>query len=187
MTVTAANLVLGPADIYVGLFGATEPADGDVSAAPSSADWTGVGATLGGVTLTMEQQYANLEADQLTMPAGARRTSLAVTVKAKMAELTLENLTRALNMLTSDISSGSGYRSLSLDPDNGTGEPNYAAILFDGIGPSGNRRRAIVRRNLATGAVETAATKDEQQGWEVTWNAYYVSSAIKPVKVVDEA
>ncbi len=59
MGVTASNLILGPARLYIGAFGGAEPADSavtpnGVTTPPSSAVWTDVGGTDGGVTYGVE-------------------------------------------------------------------------------------------------------------------------------------
>ena len=186
-TVTPGNLAMGPGSLYVGDFGATEPDDTAVSAAPSSADWTDVGGTLGGITLSVTAEYKKLEVDQLPMSPESRRTSLGVQVKVKMAEVTLANLKYALNASDSDITSGSGYSKYEPSLDDSSASPTYRAIIFDGLGPGGNNRRVIVRKVLSQATIETVSSKEDQQVFDVTLDAHYVSSAIKPFAVIDEA
>ena len=75
MTVTATNLIQGPATIYAGAFGATEPAD--IDTAPG-VGWTDL---------------------------GRKRTGRSINVATSLAEPTLENLARAMNNTapTSDV------------------------------------------------------------------------------------
>lgn len=186
MPVTTSNLAMGPATLYVGMFNASEPADTAVSSAPASASWVDVGGTLGGVTLTISQEYKSMEVDQITMPVGARRTSLGVQLKTKIGEVTKENLVIAVNGATGDISSGSGYSKYTPSLDDSSAEPNYRAFILDGLGPNGKRRRVIVRKVLATDALELESSKDGQQGFPLTLTAYYVSAAIAPYVVIDQ-
>ena len=74
LSVNAANLVLGPARLYVAAFGATEPLDSAVTpngvTTPPSTPWVDVGGTDGGVTLEVNNSYTDLVVDQLIMPVG---------------------------------------------------------------------------------------------------------------------
>lgn len=185
MAVTTANLAMGPAVLYIGEHGATEPADSAVSAAPASADWTDVGGTMGGITLSITQEYKNLEIDQVTMAVGARRTTMGVQVKTKLAEVTALNLKYAINGKDSDITTGSGYSAYTPNTDDSSAEPEYRALIFDALGPNGKRRRIIVRKVLSTDALELEASKDGQQGFAITVTAYYVSATTAPYKVID--
>lgn len=186
-TVTPGNLAMGPGTLYVGDYGATEPDDGDVSAAPSSAVWSDVGATLGGIQLIVTAEYKKLEADQLPMSPESRRTSLAVQVKTKMAEVTLDNLKYALNGADGDVTSGSGYSKYTPSLDDSSASPTYRAVIFDGLGPGGCNRRVIVRKVLSTANIEATSSKEDQQAFDVTLDAHYVSSSIAPYDVIDEA
>lgn len=185
-TVTTGNLAMGPGTLYVGDFGATEPADTAVSSAPSSATWRDVGGTMGGITYSLQEEFTGLEVDQIPLTAESRRTGMTFEVKVKLAEVTLDNLQFALNLANSAQTSGSGYEKLSPVMDDSSATPNYKAIIFDGIGVNGKRRRVIVRKVLNTDTVAIEATKDGQQGFQCTLKAHYVSSSIKPFDVVDQ-
>lgn len=186
-TVTPGNLAMGPGTIYVGAYGAVEPDDGAVSAAPSSAVWSDVGGTLGGITLNVTSEYKKLEVDQLPMAPESRRTLLALQIKVRMAEVTLTNLKYALNASDDDVTSGSGYSKYEPSLDDSSASPTYRAVIYDGLGPGGRNRRVIVRKVLSQAAIETVSSKEDQQVFEVTLDAHYVSSTIKPFAVIDEA
>ena len=93
MAVTATNLIQGPATLYAGLFGATEPAT--VATAPG-AGWTDVGGTKDGVELQINDEYAVLDVDQIIYEIQRRRTKRVVAIKTQLAEATLENLALAI-------------------------------------------------------------------------------------------
>jgi hypothetical protein len=97
MGVTASQLIMGPGALYSGAFGATEPADTAIATAPSSATFTDVGGTLGGVKLKIEQKFKELEVDQIVDNVGRRLTMREMTISTEMAEPTLENLVLAAN------------------------------------------------------------------------------------------
>lgn len=187
MTVTVENAAMGPGTLYLGDFGATEPALGDVSSAPSSADWTDLGGTMGGLTWSVAQTFKELRMDQIPIKVGARRTDMVIQAKVKLAEVTLANLVVALNGdSTEDVTSGSGYSTFDPNMDNSCQDPNYRALIFDGCGPGGLRRRVIMRRVLNTETVEVENTVDGQQGYQCTFDVHYVSDSIKPYAIVDQ-
>lgn len=183
MSVDTANLVLGPATVYVGAFGATEPADTAVATAPAASAWTDVGGTTGGATITIARQYAVLSVDQIVDEVERRLTGRTVTVATTMAEPTLDNFKTVLNGGTS--ATGSGFASYEPDDDTSATQPTYKAVIIDGYAPSGKRRRAIIRKVLSVGDIAAVDSKTDQKVFAVSWAGHYVSSSIKPFKVVD--
>lgn len=177
MTVTVTNLLQGPAQLWVGTFGATEPANAD--AAPGTG-WTSAGATDGGVKLAINQTYSSMVIDQIAIPVGARLNTQAFAIDTNLAEATLANLRSALNL----AASASGT-SLELDPTISNAEPNYAAVMLVGQRPGGGNRLVIIRRALSTANVGIEFKKDAKTVVPVTFSGYYVSAAVKPIKIDD--
>lgn len=186
MAVTATNLIQGPGTLYTDTFGVSEPADTAVASAPGGT-WVDVGGTVGGVTLSVSQEYAVLEVDQIVDDAGRRLTKREMMVKTSLAEPTLVNLALALNGGTSGSGGTAGTSYLSYDPamDTSATQPTYKALLFDGYAPNGKTRRVIVRKVLSIDAIETAYKKDEQTVFPVSFAAHWVSTSIKPFHVID--
>lgn len=183
--ITASSFVLGPATLYVGDFGATEPADAAVNTSPATSAWTDVGATMDGIKVTIKETYVNLDCDQAVDPVGGRKTSRLITVETAMAETTLTNLQFALNDGTS--ASGSGWSSFTPDITDSGDTPTYRALVLDGAAPgTDKRRRLIVRKILNTDGIEYAYSKDKQTVFSVKWTAYYVNNTTPPIKFVDE-
>ena len=176
MAVTSTNLIQGPATVYTGIFGATEPAT--VSAVPA-VGWVDVGGTKDGVELSVADEYAVLDVDQIIYEIARRRTKRVVTVKTQLAEATLANLALSIgntaptaNVLTGD----DGLTAFA---------PAYGAIIVDGIAPAGFRRRIIIRKTLPTDSVGMAYKKDGQTLIPVTWTLHWVSTSIPPFKIED--
>ncbi|MER5715715.1 hypothetical protein [Streptomyces sp. NPDC002132] len=184
MAVTTTNLIQGPATLYKGAFGATEPADTAVNTAPAASAWTDLGGTQDGVKLSVDQTYSELEVDQITLRVGSRLTKQDFAIETSLAEATLENLSLSLNGGTS--ASGAGYKSYDPDVSSSATQPSYFAIIMDGYGPGGTRR-VIGRRMLNTESSELAYTKDKQTLIPVKFTGHYVSSSIKPFHIVDQA
>lgn len=181
MATNVSNLVLGPASLYWGVVGATEPADAAV--APAVA-WTDLGLTQDGVTLTVDQEFTEIEADQIIDIAGSRLTKRSFTVETNLAELTLDNLKLALNGGTvATVTNTSTYTPTVVAS---TGEPSYVALMIDGVAPNGKKRRIIIRKALSTGGVEFAYNKEDQAVYSVTFTAHYVSGSVAPFLVMDE-
>jgi hypothetical protein len=178
MSVTVTNLIQGPATLYHGLFGATEPADIDTTPATG---WTDLGGTNGGAELTVELTFADLDVDQVVDVPGATLTKRMSKVKTNLAEATLENWARAQNQDVADISTS------VLEPTTGLAafQPVYSALILDGIAPGGFLRRVILRRTLQIGAPGQAFKKDGQTLIPVEFAGYYVSSSIAPYYVED--
>lgn len=183
MTVTPANLAMGPGDLYVGDFGAPEPLNSEVNGTPAVSAWTGVGGTLGGLTLTVANEWVKLEVDQLTETPERRRTNKEVMLKTQLAEVTFANLVLALAGGTT--ASGSGFETYEPDDDNSGDSPTYKAFIFDGFGGAGLRRRVFGRKVLSTENVDIANSKSDQTVYPVTFTTHYVSDAVRSWRVVN--
>ena len=176
MPVTSTNLIQGPATLYTGLFGATEPAS--IATAPATG-WTDVGGTKDGVELNVADDYAVPDVDQIVYEIARRRTKRVVTLKTSLAEATLANLALAIN------NSAPAANVLNADDGLAAFAPAYNALLLDGIAPGGFRRRIILRKVLATDSVGMAYKKDDQTVIPVTWSLHWVSPSIAPFKIED--
>lgn len=194
MGVTVSNLVLGPANLYFAPFGSAEPADSSVTpngmTTPPGSPWVDVGGTDGGVNFVTEGELTALAVDQIIMDVGARQTGLKMSIQTKMAEVTLTNFNTALNG-TASQGSGSGYATLDINVTQAATQPTYIALIMDGLAPylstgAPARRRVIVRKVLATPKISLVGDKKNQQSFDVTWNAYYVSAGVTPVHIVEQ-
>jgi len=182
--VVTTNLLQGPATLYRGDFGATEPEDTAVNTTPQASAWTDCGGTQDGVTLNVDQTYVELEVDQITLPVGSRLTKQAFTIETTFAEATLENLSFVLNGGTS--ASGSGWKSFDPNVTSSATQPTYSALMFDGWAPEQLNRRVIGRKMLSTDSFKAAYTKDKQTVFAAKFSGHYVDSVTTPFHIVDE-
>lgn len=182
--ITATNLIQGPGDLYTGAVGGVEPLDASINAAPASSAWSGMGGTNGGVKLTITQTYDELVVDQITDVVGRRKTKRDFQIDTVLAEPTMENLIASLN--ESPAVTGSNFKSMEPTIDNSATQPNYFAMIFDGYAPNSFRRRVIGRRMLSTNNLAFEYGKTQQTGFTVAFSGHFVSSVIKPFKVVDQ-
>lgn len=183
MAGTVTNLIQGTGTLYIATFGATEPAVSGVATAPVSGTWTDLGFTKEGLNLSIAQEYAELEVDQLVDTPGRRLTKREYTLSTSLAEGTLTNLSRALN--STAPTTAVGYEHWSPDAYLPGVEPTYKALIFDGFAPNGKIRRVVIRKALQVGDVEANYSKDGQLVYAVEFKAHYVTSAILPIQIID--
>lgn len=184
MSVNTGNLIQGPATLYSGAFGATEPTDAAVNTTPATSAWTDLGGTQDGVKFGADQTYSELEVDQITLRVGSRLTKADYTIETSLAEATLENLSLTLNGGTS--ASGAGFKSYEPNVTSSATQPNYFAVILDGYAPQQFRRRIIGRKVLNVDSVELAYTKDKQTLIPAKFAVHFVSGSIAPIHIVDQ-
>lgn len=187
MTVTVSNLIQGPGTLYVGTYSATgaqEPSSSAINTTPASSAWTDLGATQDGVNFEIAREFSELAVDQIIDTPDRRQTKREFGFSTNLAEVTLENLARASNEATANVTSGSGYKEYL--PDDNPFMPVYIATLFDGYAPGAYRRRVIGRRMLSTDPIPMVNKKDGQQLFAVKFMSHYVSSSTRPFRIVDQ-
>lgn len=141
MGITATNLFASPADVFVGPFGATEPANALVVPASPFQD---VGATGAESVLNLGQTYVDLVAEQSAMPVGAELSEQMATITTAFAEHTMPNLRRALNL--PNQTGTSEAQTISL----GGATAGTITITFDG------QTTGAIAWNATAAAVQTA-------------------------------
>lgn len=192
-TLVANNAVKGPANIWVGTFGVTEPASTNSALiADPGAGWTSIGLTEGGVSWEDDQTVSGTRADQVLDEIGARVTARKTMVTFNLLEPTLARLAIALNNFGSVTTPASGINVYDPGQPNAGSIPVYSAILVDGWAPqiSGGgaaRRRAIFRKVLNTNAkVEHVYDPTKDTVLAFSCQCYFVSSTISPYVVMDQ-
>jgi len=192
-TLVANNTVRGPAYIWVGAFGVTEPAQTNSALiADPGAGWTSIGLTEGGVSWDDDQTVSGTRADQVVDEIGGRVTARKTMVTFNMLEPTLARLAIALNNFGTVTTPASGIS--VYDPGQYTAGsiPAYSAILVDGWAPQiagggAARRRAIFRKVLNTNSKVEAVSDPTKDGvWAFSGQCYFVSTSISPYVVMDQ-
>lgn len=185
MSVNVANLIMGPATVYIGAFGAAEPLDSQVNTTPAASAWTDVGGTMGGVKLTINQTYTILQVDQVVDTVGRRLTNRDIMLAVPMAEVTLANIQSAMNGGT--VGASAGVVAGTYDPSNAISatQPLYSSTIFDGWSPGQFRRRIIVRKVLSVNSFDIDYAEATQTVMAVVFGCHYVSAAIPLFHVVD--
>ena len=187
---SATNIIAGAADLYTAPFGSTEPVDTTLGSAPITTPWVNLGGTDDGVTLNVAHEWFEKRMDQVIDVPGRVKTSRAITVATNLVEGTLDNLRLALSETSALTSGGTGstaWSALELTGDDSGAEPNYTALILRGRAPGGKRRLFVCRKVLQTEDVESAYKKDDQWLIPVTFSCHWVSSSIRPFRVVEDA
>lgn len=188
MAVVSSNLIQGPADMYHGNFGATEPTDASVGTAPATGTWIDVGGTQEGATINIGQEFSELAVDQVIDRVESRRTGRSITIGTSLAETTLENLAFVLN--GGVVATGTGYKTYDPDSAGVATQPSYFALIVDGWAPmvsnAARRRRIVARKCLNIEGVETSYTKDGQTLFPVSFQLHYVSGSVLPFHITDQ-
>lgn len=190
MSIVPFNLCQGPATLWWGAFGTSEPADSAVSS-PPGAGWTDVGGIADGTSVLFEVDltYTDQGVDQLVDPVGARLTKRMIQITAALAETTLANLTLCTNQLMT-TSVQSGYTTADPLTTSSATQPTYTALIIDGWAPTlstgaAARRRIILRKSLSNSKIALEYEKAKGSVYNTTWTGYWVSSSVAPYHVVD--
>ena len=166
------NLLQGPVTMYVAPFSTAEPAAiGTTPAAP----WVNVGFLNGGLKFSVTNSFDELIADQIATTAEMRITKTVITAAVGLAEPTLANWNIANNSMgTVTVGTSNTFA----PQKSSIFVPTYQALIFDGLGDGGNKRRTLIRKALQTDNPETDYTKDGQTILSLTFTCLWVSDTI---------
>lgn len=169
----------GPGKLYVGAVGATEPTD--LTTALGVA-WTYIGYTDAGSTFTYTPSYENIEVAETLLPISKVATGQEMTVEFAFAELTAQNLQKALNGATI-TPSGTGATSIDkLEPLAFGVTETRTALLWAADDAS---ERWVFRRCLQTGAVSIARQRGAAKAVvSVTYSLETPSGGVKPFMAI---
>lgn len=186
MATTVTNLIQGPATLYawLGALPMIEPADATINLALAATGYRDLGGTQDGVTLAVEQEWSDLDVDQIVDDPGTRLVKRRMTLATNLAEPTLANLALVLN--DSAPVTATGVTTFEPSDSFATTQPPYSGLILEGYAPGGFRRRVIMRRAMSTEGTEAAYKKDGQALFPVKWRTFYVSGAVKPFKIQDQ-
>lgn len=186
----SADLVMGPATIYIGDFGSPEPTGSEVISPPSASYWRDMGSTLAGVTLTVEHTFKSPVVTQIPMDTSPTLERRKLTAKASLVEPTLINLLQLLNNGT--VASGGGYQSYTPQFLDRATPLSYQSVIIYGWAPNlahnnkHKRRMVIMRKCLAVNDVEMDYTPDSLTAQTVEWTIHYIDGSTAPFKILDE-
>ncbi len=193
MAINPGNALFSNANVYIGAYGATAPAATQTAlqAIPTDPTWRHVGGTNGGVEWSEENTFSFAEMDQVKIAVGAAHTGQEIKITMGLAEPTLINLADALAGGTIDATLDTNKVSKYTPNDATDFQVAYKALIIDGDAPAGLsgvnlRRRLIVPRVLSTEGITVSYGKEDQVVYNVTFNAFYVSSVIPVYTILEE-
>lgn len=137
---------VGPGKLYIGAVGAEEP--DDLATPWNEHDWTLLGYTAEGSTVTFDQNFEDVEVAEELEPVQILQTKRTISVKAALAEVTAINLERAFN--GGDVQTPTGLVTFEPPP---AGDFHYVALGWEA---EDNLERMVFRKCIQTGSVEMA-------------------------------
>lgn len=185
------NVILGPARIWVGAFGVTEPALTNAALiVDPSTGWTYLGATSGGAQWEVDLTLTRVPADQWIDDVMGRFTHRQVSLTTNLLEGTMANMLVALNNIGT-VTAGSGITSMTAGQPNAAVPAQYASILIDGWAPllgsgAAARRRGIFRKCLNETKVANTLAPDKAGMFALNFGTFGVSNTIDPFIVEDQ-
>lgn len=150
MSITQTNIVLGAGTLKIGTYGTAE------------GSCTDVGATEGGVELSIPREYVEKTCDQEIGVLDVIKVSEKCTLKVKLAEATLANLCKAMDYPSSAISS-------SVLSIGGDADVNYLSLFLNVNAPAGGTRKYTFHKAVLIGAAEHAYKKNEKSMIDCTF------------------
>lgn len=150
---TASQIALGPGYLYIAELGTTEPSDLVTAWAAVSAAWKGPWYTKDGSEFKYSLKTDTVEVAEELDPISTPTTGRTATISFEFAELTANNLMRAMNAPTSAVVAGSGIVSIE-PPDLGT-----EVRRMVGFEAEDHTERWIFRQVLQTG--DTTITRQK--------------------------
>lgn len=133
MAAQAYELLTGVGTLYVADVGEAMP---DVDATPG-VNWTELGETIDGVTVTYSENVEEIAVDQETGSIKAIRTEEGLIISTNLAKGTLENLAIALGLTVTTTAPGAGTIGTKEIGGYKGGSVTQKALLFRGNSPYG--------------------------------------------------
>lgn len=148
MAVTSTNVIIGAGTMYVADVGT---ADANMFSAAYD-----VGGTSGGVEISYEPEYKDIEVDQEFAPIAKKKIREKMTVKTTMAESTLQNILLAWGLPATRLSNGT----LSFG-ESEVSDAVEKQVYIRGKGPNGQNRTVKLWRCTPQGNATFAFKKDD--------------------------
>lgn len=185
------NVIMGPANVWVGAFGVTEPAQTNAAIIMDpGAGWSFIGATDGDVSWEVDHTITSVSADQSNDDITARATGRNIMLNLSALEPTLALLQIALNNFGT-LTVGSGITVYDPGQANAATPLLWSAVLIDGQAPllsggGGARRRGIFRKVTNQPKVVDLSSKTKPGVWALSAKCFRVSDTISPYIVMDQ-
>lgn len=141
-TVDASKVIVGPAEVKVGAYGAAEGA------------CTSIGATDGGVMVASELEFFDVEVDQANNEIDSKLVRRRLRFSTDMAQATLANMALAMGLPASAVSGSTLSVGLQL--------PEHKTLWIIGPGPDGTVLKYHIFKGKVQGSSEASFRKNEK-------------------------
>jgi hypothetical protein len=161
------EIIAGPAKVYLAPTGSVFP---DVDETPDPDDWTDLGDTKGGVSVSHDESIKLLRVDQSTGPVKAIRDEESLIVAFALADLTLENYALILNNVVVSIG-GPAPADRNIPLRQGFDVAEFAMLIR---GPSpymDGDSQFEIPVVVQTGKPKVVFVKDDEAVLDTEWNA----------------
>lgn len=179
MTITTAQMMVGPGRVRWAPVGTNDAAI--VAAyAPNWAGWTDVGATDGGVDMSIVKDYENHGVDQtpdwVASTIKSRHTTLQTSLveSGDLAKIALVNNGGVM------LSTNPSWTSYEPNTDLISTQETYIAVGVEGITLAGKKRLIIIRKVLNVDSIASSFKKDGKTMLAMSLAGHFVSDAIAP-------
>jgi hypothetical protein len=140
-----------------------------VGAGTLKVDGVEIGFTEGGVTLSLEKEFYDVEADQETGILDKKETRQVCSIVTNLLEATLENI-KIVWGIESPIETPSGKKVLSFGGLSGLcSSPQEHGLEFNGCAPNKKQRKFVVYRAVSVETGEHSYLKGEKTVIPVTF------------------
>lgn len=172
---------VGPGLLYIAPVGSTEPT---TLTATLDAAWVPIGYTEEGHAFTSTQSFEPIEVAEELLALRNEPSGVSMQLEFAMAEMTVVNLSKALNGGTM-VTSGSGPTTVITYEPPAAGVATRVALLWEGKTNGVVDERWVFRKCLSTGDVEIARRKaPDKTTIPVTFSLEILAGGTKPFKAI---
>lgn len=184
--VDTANMMIGPGKLRWAAVG-TDDALIVAAYTPSWTGWTDVGATDGGVQMSIAKDYANHTVDQVADWVASTITERHVTVQTSVVESgNLAKLALVNNGGTLTASFNPSWDKYEPTTDLIATQETYIAVALEGITLAGKKRIIVARRVLNVDSVSWEHKKEAKTMLGLSFAGHYVSDTVAPFVIYSQ-
>lgn len=160
---SVANVVVGPAQLFVAPYGTTLPALTGAVTDFASPTWTEPGFTDAGIEWDYTPTFGDVKVDELLGPVKKVLTAHKLIINTKMAETTLKNLSFAIGAATL-------VSATQLTIGSPISVPEFV-LGFVGPAPSGKIREGLIYRAVSIAPLKATYHRKDKLMYEVQFEA----------------
>jgi hypothetical protein len=184
--VNTADMMIGPGKLRYAPVG-TDDALIVATYTPNWTSWTEVGATDGGVQMSIAKDYANHSIDQVADWVASTITERHTTVQTSVVEAgNLAKLALVNNGGTTTPSFNPSWAKYEPTTDLIVTQETYISVALEGVTLAGKKRIIVARRVLNVDSVSWEHKKDGKTMYGLSFAGHYVSDTVAPFVVYSQ-